>query len=120
MLLKYMLFTIAWLAMLLGILGIIVPLLPATPFFILALCCFSKSSPRFQHWLLNLPGIGDDLRYWQAHQKIDKKRKPMIYLSIIVSFTISICLLMGQLYLQLMLITLMLSLLLFIKKIPMR
>ena len=91
--------------------------LPATPFFILALFGFSKSSPRFQQWLLNLPGIGDDLRHWQAHKKINKQRKPAIYLSIVVSFLISI-LLIGQTTLQLMLVVLMLILLFCMKKLP--
>ena len=64
---KYLLFVTACFATLLGLLGVILPLLPATPFFILALFGFSKSSPKFQIWLLNLPGIGDDLRHWQTH-----------------------------------------------------
>jgi uncharacterized membrane protein YbaN (DUF454 family) len=117
-LIKYTLFIIACLATLLGFMGAILPLLPATPFFILAVFCFSKSSPRFQTWLLNLPGIGDDLKRWQTDKKIDKKRKPIIYLSIIVSFLISILLLLGQMNMQLLLILLMLILLLFIKKLP--
>jgi len=117
-LIKYALFSIACLATLLGLLGVVLPLLPATPFFIVALFGFSKSSPRFQLWLLNLPGIGEDLRHWQTHKKINKQRKPTIYLSIVISFLISIYLLTGQLTLQLMLMTLMLVLLLFIKKLP--
>jgi uncharacterized protein len=117
-LIKYTFFMIACLATLLGFMGVVLPLLPATPFFIFAVFCFSKSSPRFQSWLLNLPGIGDDLKRWQADKKIDKQRKPVIYLSIIVSFLISILLLLGQIKLQLMLILLMLILLFFIKKLP--
>ena len=116
-LIKYLLFVTACFATLLGLLGIILPLLPATPFFILALFGFSKSSPKFQAWLLNLPGIGDDLRHWQAHKKINKQRKPVIYLSIVVSFLISIVLI-EQMALQLMLIGIMLILLFFMKKIP--
>ncbi|WP_037071760.1 DUF454 family protein [Psychromonas arctica] len=117
-LIKYTLFVVACCATLLGLLGIILPLLPATPFFILALFGFSKSSPRFQLWLLNLPAVGDDLKHWQAHKKINKQRKPIIYLSIVISFLISILLLIGQLYLQLMLVVIMLVLLLFIRKLP--
>ena len=117
-LLKWCLFIVAWFALGLGLLGIVLPLLPATPFFILALLCFSKSSPRFKLWLLNHPVIGKDLRRWHEHKKIDKKRKPAIYISIILSFLISISLLKGSIYLQLMLICLMLVLLFCIKRLP--
>ena len=117
-LIKSAFFVVACLAMILGVLGIILPLLPATPFFILALFGFSNSSPRFKHWLLNLPVIGQDLKRWQADKKIDKKRKPFIYISIILSFSVSIFLLIGILYLQLTLIVVMLILLSFIRKLP--
>ena len=108
---------VAWLAIALGTLGIVLPLLPTTPFFILALFCFSKSSPRFQHWLLNLPGIGDDLQRWQRDKKIDKRRKPTIYLTIVLSFFISICVLYDRLLLQLMLLLIMFVLLIYIRSI---
>jgi len=117
-LLKWFLLSTGWLAVVLGTLGIVLPLLPATPFFILALFCFSKSSPRFKHWLLTRPVIGKDLQRWQQHKKIDKNRKPFIYKSIIVSFMISIALLMGAIYLQLMLLCLMFVLLFYIKRLP--
>ncbi|TEW52086.1 YbaN family protein [Psychromonas algicola] len=117
-LIKSALFVMACLAMILGALGIILPLLPATPFFILALFGFSRSSSRFKHWLLSLPVIGQDLTCWQMDKKIDKKRKPIIYISIIISFLVSILLLIGLVYLQLMLIALMLILLFFIRKLP--
>lgn len=41
-----------------GAIGIIVPGLPTTVFFIIAAWCFSRSSPRFEQWVLDLPRIG--------------------------------------------------------------
>ena len=42
----------------LGALGVIVPGLPSTIFFIMAAAAFSRSSERMERWVLNLPGVG--------------------------------------------------------------
>ncbi len=47
-----------WLLVAVGGIGVVVPGLPSTGFFILAAGCFSKSSPRFEQWILDLPGVG--------------------------------------------------------------
>ncbi len=44
--------------LLLGIIGIFLPLLPTTPFGLLAFYFFSRGSPRIAQWCLGLPGIG--------------------------------------------------------------
>ena len=46
----------------LGGLGLVVPGLPATVFFIAAAACFSKSDPRLEAWVLGLPKVGPTVR----------------------------------------------------------
>lgn len=59
----------------LGILGIFLPLLPTTPFFLLAATCFAKSSPKFYHWLMNNRWFGSYLKNYRDKQCIPKKIK---------------------------------------------
>jgi hypothetical protein len=59
----------------LGTIGIIVPGLPTTVFFIIAAWAFSKSSPRLEAWVLNLPTIGPMVRDYRDGLGIPKRAK---------------------------------------------
>lgn len=51
-------FAAGWVSVGVGGVGIVVPGLPTTVFFIVAAYCFGRSSPRFEQWVLELPKIG--------------------------------------------------------------
>lgn len=59
----------------LGIAGAFLPLLPTTPFLLLAAVGFSRSSPRFHAWLVNHPVFGPPIRDWEDNRAISRKAK---------------------------------------------
>jgi uncharacterized protein len=54
----------------LGFVGAFTPILPTTPFMIVALMCFSKSSPKFYNWLYYHKIFGPPIRQWEDHRVI--------------------------------------------------
>jgi uncharacterized membrane protein YbaN (DUF454 family) len=69
----------------LGGIGIVVPGLPTTVFFIVAAWAFSKSSPRLEAWVLGLPQIGPMVRDYRAGLGMPKKAK-VVAITMIVLF----------------------------------
>ncbi|MFT0182287.1 YbaN family protein [Pseudomonas benzopyrenica] len=55
---RYLLLGLGWLSVALGIIGAFLPLLPTTPFLLLAAACFMRSSERFYLWLINHRWLG--------------------------------------------------------------
>jgi uncharacterized membrane protein YbaN (DUF454 family) len=89
---------------LLGAVGVLLPLLPTTPFLILASACFAKSSERFHQMLLNNKWFGADLRCWEQNKTISRSSKKRATFVIILTFAISIGVLRQRPELQLILI----------------
>jgi uncharacterized protein len=69
------LLAVGWLAVALGTVGIVVPGLPTTGFFVLAAACFARSSPRFEAWVLGLPKVGPLVRDHRAGLGMPRRAK---------------------------------------------
>ena len=76
--------------LLLGGIGVVLPLLPTTPFILLAAACFAKSSPRMHRWLLESELFGPMLRDWEKNRCISYKVKWLALLMMAVIGGISI------------------------------
>lgn len=72
---RYALLAIGWLSVALGVIGIFLPVLPTTPFLLLAAACFMRSSQRFYLWLVNHRQLGPWIVDYLEGQGIPLKGK---------------------------------------------
>ena len=66
------------------------PVLPTTPFVILAAFAFSKSSPRLQVWLETNPTFGPLIADWRAHRAIAPRYKAIACAMMLAAFALSL------------------------------
>ncbi|NLY17105.1 MAG: DUF454 domain-containing protein [Gammaproteobacteria bacterium] len=86
-LLRWTLFGLGWLSASLGVLGIFLPLLPTTPFMLLAAGCFARSSERFYCWITSHPKYGPMIADYLAGKGLPMRAKylavSLLWLSIL-------------------------------------
>ena len=87
-------FVVAWISLALGIIGIVLPVLPTTPFLLLTVFCFSKSSKRFEKWFSNTKlyriYVSD---YLETKSIARSRKKKIIYFAPIIYVKIGLALL---------------------------
>ncbi len=106
-------------ALALGLAGIVLPLLPTTPFVLLAAACFAKSSVGIHDYLLSHRLVGPVIREWRTHRAMPASAKRAAYILMLLSFGFSI-LIMESLWHRLFLAGLGLVLTFFLWRIPVR
>jgi hypothetical protein len=92
------------LALLLGLIGVVLPGLPTTPFILLAAACYAKASPRLHRWLLNHRLTGPMLRDWETHRSLTRRNKTIAVVSMAVMVSVSIWSFRGRVVVQLVLL----------------
>jgi uncharacterized membrane protein YbaN (DUF454 family) len=80
--------------------GIVVPVLPTTPFVLLAAACYLRSSTRLHDRLLGSRAFGPTIVAWQEHRAIPPRAKAIAIVMVTLTFAISIVFVVEHLFLQ--------------------
>ncbi len=91
--LRWLLIALGWLCVALGIIGIFTPMMPGTVFLILAAALFSRSSPRFEAWLITHPRLGPAVVAWRRNGAVP--RWAQIFGTVSMGFSFALLVAMG-------------------------
>lgn len=73
--LRWLLLALGCCCVALGALGVVLPVLPTTPFLLLAAWAFARSSRRLRMWLYGHPRFGPTLVAWHEHRAVPRRAK---------------------------------------------
>lgn len=86
---RYLLILAGTISLVCGIIGIFLPIIPTTPFLLLAAACYARSSQRFYHWLMNNKMFGNYIKNYYGGKGIPVKFKiftiSLLWLTILTS-----------------------------------
>lgn len=88
-LIRIFLVILGTLFVMLGIIGVFLPLLPTTPFLLLAAFCYAKSSRRFYNWLMTNRWFGNYIRNYRERKGIPLKIKMLAISTLWITITFS-------------------------------
>lgn len=106
--------------LLIGIVGIFMPILPTTPFLLLATACYARSSRRFYNWLMNHPALGPLIVEWRTYRSIPWRVKLVAVATMTLTFGSSIVFFIKDGWLQLALAFFGLTMVVWLYRIPSR
>lgn len=86
---RYLLVSLGWLFIALGVIGIFLPVVPTTPFILVAAWAFSQSSERFHNWLTSHSRLGPVVRAWQEDKSLPRQTRNRIIFLTWLSLTCS-------------------------------
>lgn len=103
-----------------GVIGIFTPLLPTTPFILLAAACYARASTRFYGWLTRSATFGPMISEWRRHRSIRYRTKMVAIATMAVTLSVSILLFVRPLWMQLLVAAFGLVLAAWLYRIPSR
>ena len=87
-----------------GAVGVFVPLLPTTPFLLLAAACFLRSSERLYHWLMNHRLFGNYIRNYREHRAMSLPSKILVLALLWITMSYAIFSVVKILFIQILLL----------------
>ena len=90
---RAVLLVVGTLALALGVVALVLPLIPSTPFVLIAAACYARASERLYRWLIAQPAIGRIIVEWQASRTIAPDVRRTAVLTVVLSFGVSIVIL---------------------------
>ncbi len=76
----------------------VTPILPTTPFVLLAVACFARSSERFHHWIIEQSKLGPPVKAWQARGAIGRRAKIVASVLILINASFPVFIIDGLSY----------------------
>jgi uncharacterized membrane protein YbaN (DUF454 family) len=114
---RYLLIIIGFIFVGLGCIGLVLPVMPTTPFLLVAAACFARSSERFYNWLMDLHLFGPIIRNWEETKSISRNTKLVAIGSIILVGGLSVTFVVENLTVKLIVTTVLLLNILLITRI---
>ena len=93
---RWLLWLFGAVSLVLGLIGIVLPGLPTTPFVLLAAACFARASPRLHRWMRENRWIGPSLRDWERHRSLTRRIKAVALTSMLLMVSFSVWTFQGK------------------------
>jgi uncharacterized protein len=102
----------------LGVIGVVLPILPTTPFLLLAAACYARGSSRLYGWLLGNRTFGPLIRDWRAHRTIPRRARRNAIALLVVVLGLSVILFVETPVLRVVLVLIGIGVVVFLARIP--
>lgn len=104
----------------LGLVGLFLPVLPTTPFMLLAAACYARASKRFYYGLLSNRTFGPMIHEWRKHRSIPYRTKIGAIALMLATLTISVVFFVEPVWLKTVLVAMGIALALWMYRLPSR
>lgn len=115
--LRVVLLVVGSFALGLGVIGIFLPVLPTTPFLLVAAACYARASTRLYEWLLGQPSLGPIIGEWRRSRALPAGVKTRALVVVVITFALSIVL-VDAFVLRVVLVVTAAVLLVFLYRLP--